>query len=182
MDKLALRRMIAERKRHLTRRAIEAASANLAQQLLAHPLYLAAPAIYAYLSFNQEVRTETILRRALADGKRVAVPKVSDGEICFYYYDETTVLAPGAYGILEPVDAVPAADRDALVLLPGLAFDPAGHRIGYGGGYYDRFLAREMHPTLALCYDFQLLPALPAEAHDKAADAVLTAPVQEDAE
>jgi len=85
---------------------------------------------------------------------------------------------PGAYGIPEPVDDGPEADDPAaLVLMPGLAFDPQGHRLGYGGGFYDRFLAAEPHPTIALCYAFQLLPRLETEAHDIPVDAVLSAPV-----
>ena len=70
-----------------------------------------------------------------------------------------------------------ADDPAALVLMPGLAFDPQGHRLGYGGGFYDRFLAAEPHPTIALCYAFQLLPQLETEAHDIPVDAVLSAPV-----
>lgn len=85
----------------------------------------------------------------------------------FLWLDDPARIAPGAYGIPEPVDDGPEADDPAaLVLMPGLAFDPQGHRLGYGGGFYDRFLAAEPHPTIALCYAFQLLPQLETEAHD----------------
>ena len=71
-------------------------------------------------------------------------------------------------GIPEPIADGPVADDEtALVLMPGMAFDREGHRIGYGGGFYDKFLAREgNHPTLALCYDFQMLDHLETEDHD----------------
>ena len=90
-------------------------------------------------------------------------------------------LTPEIIEELKRVANVIADDRDALVLMPGLAFDPQGHRMGYGGGFYDRFLAREPHPTIALCYDFQLLSDLPVQAHDIPVDAVLSAPISEGA-
>lgn len=182
MDKKALRREIAAKKRALTPAQIEKASAQLAQALRRHPLYLQATSLYAYLSYNQEVRTGPILRAAWADGKRVAVPKILDGRMEFLWIDETSPLAPGYRGIPEPVENGPiATDPTALVLMPGLAFDPQGHRLGYGGGFYDRFLAAESHPTLALCYAFQLLPRLETEAHDILVDAVISAATERSA-
>ena len=157
LDKRALRREIAAQKRALSPAQIEAASADLTAQLLAHPLFRAARSL----------------------GKRVAVPKVyGETDMRFLWLDDPARIAPGAYGIPEPVDDGPEADDPAaLVLMPGLAFDPQGHRLGYGGGFYDRFLAAEPHPTIALCYAFQLLPQLETEAHDIPVDAVLSAPV-----
>lgn len=180
MEKTVLRSMLREKKRTLTEAQIESASARLAQMLFAHPMYRQANALYAYLSYNQEVRTEAILRQALADGKRVAVPKVFGEEIRFLRFDENTSIALGYKGIPEPTEGEPADEPDALVLMPGLAFDPMGHRMGYGGGFYDRFLAKEPHPTIALCYDFQLLSDLPVQAHDIPVDAVLSAPILEE--
>ena len=110
-------------------------------------------------------------------GKRVAVPKVYGDEMKFIYLDDLTQIAKGYAGIPEPVADEPVAcDRNALVLMPGLAFDHQGHRIGYGGGFYDKFLAKEPnHPTLALCYDFQMLPALETDDFDIPVDCVLWA-------
>ena len=179
MDKKALRAEIRAKKRALTEAQIVRYSEELAQKLFAHPLYQAAKSIYGYMSYNQEVRTMPILRQAQADGKRVAVPKVyGETDMRFLWLDDPARIAPGAFGIPEPVDDGPEADDPAaLVLMPGLAFDPQGHRLGYGGGFYDRFLAAEPHPTIALCYAFQLLPQLETEAHDIPVDAVLSAPV-----
>lgn len=174
MDKKALRKAITEQKRLLTDAQINAASEQLLEQLVRHPLYRAATSIYGYLSYNQEVRTEPILRRAEADGKRVAVPKIFGDEMRFLRLDWAKVAA-GYRGIPEPTDGEIANDTDALVLMPGLAFDPQGHRLGYGGGFYDRFLSAEPHPTIALCYNFQLLDLLETEAHDIPVDAVLSA-------
>ena len=119
-----------------------------------------------------------LLEQAIADGNRVAVPKCYGEEMRFIYiHDFTAEVAPGYANIPEPIADGPVADDPtALVLMPGLAFDPQGHRCGYGGGFYDKFLAAEPnHPTLALCYEFQMLPHLETEAHDIPVDYVLWA-------
>ena len=177
MDKKELRRAIREKKRAMTEDEIENRSAKLAQLLYASDAYRNAQTIYGYLPYNQEVRTVPMLEQALRDGKRVAVPKVFGDEMKFLYLEDLTQVTKGYAGIPEPIaDEPEAQDRTALVLMPGLAFDPQGHRIGYGGGFYDKFLAAEPnHPTLALCYDFQLLPELETEEHDIPVDTVLWA-------
>lgn len=177
MDKQALRRAIRERKRAMTEAEIESRSETLAELLYASEAYQKAETIYGYLPYNQEVRTTPMLEQALRDGKRVAVPKVFGEEMKFLYLEDLTQVAKGYAGIPEPIaDGPVAEDKTALVLMPGLAFDPQGHRIGYGGGFYDKFLAAEPnHPTLALCYDFQLLPELETEEHDIPVDTVLWA-------
>ena len=177
MDKQALRKMIREKKRAMTEAQIEEASARLAQLLYRSPLYRQATTIYGYLPYNQEVRTVPMLEQALAEGKRVAVPKVYGDEMRFLYIDDLSRVEKGYAGIPEPVDDEPVAkDPTALVLMPGLAFDKAGHRIGYGGGFYDKFLSAEPdHPTLALCYGFQMLDELPTEEFDIPVDCVLWA-------
>ncbi len=182
MDKTALRRELAAKKRALTAAQIEAASAALAAQLFRHPLYQSARALYAYLSYNQEVRTAPILHQARLDGKRVAVPRVVGERIEFIWLEPETALESGYCGIPEPVGGAVADDPTALVLMPGLAFDPEGNRLGYGGGFYDRFLEREPeHPTVALCYGFQLLPHLEVQTHDRPVDVVISQPITEEA-
>ena len=177
MDKKELRRQIRDRKRAMTETEIVEKSEKLGALFAASPLYQSAKTIYGYLPYNQEVRTIPMLEQALKDGKRVAVPKVIGDEMVFIYMDDLSKVEEGYAGIPEPVANGPAADDPhALVLMPGLAFDPQGHRIGYGGGFYDKFLASEPeHPTLALCYDFQMLPHLQTEAFDIPVDCVLWA-------
>lgn len=177
MDKTELRREIRARKRAMTEEEIETRSAKLARLFFASEAYQKAKTIYGYLPYNQEVRTVPMLERALKDGKKVAVPKVYGDEMKFLYLDDLNAVAKGYAGIPEPIADEPVAqDETALVLMPGLAFDPQGHRIGYGGGFYDKFLAAEPnHPTLALCYEFQMLPKLDVEDHDIPVDTVLWA-------
>ena len=176
MNKTELRRMIREKKRAMAPAEIEEKSARLGELLRQSEAYRSASAIYGYLPYNQEVRTTPMLRQAQLDGKRVAVPKCYGDEMRFIWLDDLDRVEKGYANIPEPIDDGPIADDPtALVLMPGLAFDPQGHRIGYGGGFYDKFLEKEMHPTLALCYDFQMLDHLETEEHDIPVDTVLWA-------
>ena len=177
MNKKELRQAIRAQKRVMTEEDILRRSEILAEKFARSDAYRAAKTIYGYLPYNQEVRTVPMLQRALDEGKRVAVPKVYGDDMKFIYLDDLSQVAKGYAGIPEPVaDGPVAQDETALVLMPGLAFDPAGHRIGYGGGFYDKFLAREPHhPTVALCYDFQVIERLETEEFDIPVDQVIWA-------
>ena len=175
MDKTALRQHIRTLKRQMVDAEIEQKSQQLCAKLLDTDLYRNARSIYGYMSYNQEVRTLDLLEQALRDGKRVAIPKCYGSEMRFIWMDDLSQTLKSRCGIPEPIhDSLIADDPTALVLLPGMAFDAAGHRVGYGGGYYDKFLSAESnHPTVALCYDFQLLEQLPTDDFDIPADLVL---------
>ncbi len=177
MDKNTLRKHIKEQKRAMTEQQIVAASEKLGGLFAASDAYQNAKTIYGYLPYNQEVRTIPMLQRALQDGKQVAVPKCYGDEMRFIYLTDFSQVEKGYCGIPEPIADEPIADdRTALVLMPGLAFDQEGHRIGYGGGFYDKFLALEPeHPTIALCYGFQMVEHLETEAFDVPVDSVLWA-------
>lgn len=177
MDKQALRKQIRQKKREMTEEEIVTKSEQLGRLFAASEAYREAKTIYGYLPYNQEVRTTAMLQKALEDGKRVAVPKCYGDEMRFIYLNDLSKVEPGYCSIPEPMEDEPIADDPtALVLMPGLAFDPQGHRMGYGGGFYDKFLAMEPdHPTLALCYDFQMLDHLETEAHDVPVDLVIWA-------
>ena len=177
MDKKALRASIKEKKRAMTAEQIAQTSAALARQLYAHPAYQQTKNLFGYISYNQEVVTMPILEQAQKDGKRVAVPKCYGDEMRFIFMEDLSKVEKGYANIPEPIADEPIADDEtALVLMPGLAFDPQGHRIGYGGGFYDKFLAKEPnHPTLALCYDFQMVEYLETEEFDIPVDTVLWA-------
>ena len=178
MNKKEMRAYIRAQKRAMTESQIVSASARLGEQFRQCELYQNAKTIYGYLPYNQEVRTVPMLEQAIRDGKRVAVPKCYDRDMKFIYIrDFEKEVAPGYANIPEPIADEPVADdKTALVLMPGLAFDPQGHRIGYGGGFYDRFLAEEPdHPTLALCYGFQMVEHLETEEFDIPVNQVLWA-------
>ena len=168
MNKKELRSLVRAKKRAMTEEQIREKSEALARQLFATEEYCSARSIYGYLPYNQEVRTVPMLEQALRDGKRVAVPKCYGDEMRFIWMEDLSRVEKGYAGIPEPIADGPVADdAEALVLMPGLAFDKEGHRIGYGGGFYDKFLAREeKHPKVALCYDFQVFDRLETEEFD----------------
>ena len=177
MDKKELRRQIREMKRAMTEEQIVAASERLGELFLDCPQYKEANTIYGYLPYNQEVRTVPMLEQAMKDGKRVAVPKCYGEEMRFIYMDDLSKVEKGYANIPEPIANEPVADdQTALVLMPGMAFTKDGKRMGYGGGFYDKFLAAEPnHPTVALCYSFQMVEDLPTEDYDIPVDCVLWA-------
>ena len=107
----------------------------------------------------------------------LATPTMHGDEMKFIFMEDLSKVEKGYANIPEPIADDPVADdTTALVLMPGLAFDPEGHRIGYGGGFYDKFLANEpLHPTIALCYDFQMVDQLDTEEFDVPVDCVLWA-------
>jgi len=142
-----------------------------------------AKTVCCYVALPYEVQTWRMIEGMLQRGKRVVVPvahprttRLELSEI----RDPTAELAPGAYGVHEPVRTArrPVRLRDVhLVLVPGLAFDRRGHRLGHGHGYFDRFLARlpKATPTVGLAFRSQLLDRLPVAAHDHAVQQILTA-------
>ena len=177
MDKKQLRKEIRLKKKAMSPEEIESRSQKLGQLFRESEAYRKAETIYFYLPYNQEVRTVPMILQALEDGKKAAVPKVYGEEMKFISIENLEGIAEGYMGIPEPVaDGPVAEDPHALILMPGLAFDPQGHRIGYGGGFYDKFLSKEPdHPTVALCYEFQMLPHVDTEEFDIPVDLVLFA-------
>jgi len=177
MTKPELRRHIRALKRSMPEEALVEKSVLLAHAFFDTPFYRNAKTIYGYVSYNQEVRTLPILEQALRDGKKIALAKCYADDMRFVCVSDLSALSKSKSGVPEPLADSPLGDDEtALVLMPGLAFDTAGHRLGYGRGYYDKFLASEPnHPTVALCFDFQLLEHIAQDDHDVPVDLVLWA-------
>ena len=131
--------------------------------------------VYLYLDFRGEAGTGRILEALWAKNIPVALPRVEGEEIFFYTVQGWTDVCPGYMGIEEPsAGCRPVNDKSALVLVPGVAFDREGRRLGYGGGYYDRFFVREPeHPRWGLAYAFQMVEKLPAEEWDQRVEQVI---------
>ncbi len=139
--------------------------------------------VFCYVALPYEVQTWRLIEVMLAKAKRVVVPVVKPGTrllACSEIYDPNTELAPGAFGVWEPLPALRrpvAAGRIDLALIPGLAFDREGYRLGHGLGFFDRWLERlpRTTPTVGLSYACQLFDCLPMAAHDRAVTQVLAA-------
>lgn len=175
-DKKELRRIIKEMKNNLELEEIVYKSNEIIKKLIESEEYKKSNKIYVYVNYNQEVITADLIEKALADKKEVLVPKVYGEVMKFHKIKAMSELAPGAYGILEPVNDDIDEQPYGLMLLPGLAFDKKGNRMGYGGGFYDKYLeANKNFIKVALAYDFQLLDiTLPHEEHDIGFDVIIT--------
>ncbi len=150
-------------------------------RVVAHPWFIGAELLFCYIDCRNEAGTRAILQEAWRLGKTVAVPKVeSAGRMQFYEIHDFNGLTAGAYGVPEPTAAgtnriIPKKTQQSLMILPGVAFDLQGGRIGYGGGFYDRFLGR--YPFLrkiALGYEMQIVEQIPTDAADIKLDWLLT--------
>lgn len=144
----------------------------LFQRFISSALYQNAEIILGYVSFGTEADTKQILQRALLDKKDVYLPRCipDTNRMCFYQIDSLSDLKTDAFGIPAPTaDNARCfhASNPAVCLVPGLAFSAKGERLGYGKGYYDTFLEKIDVCTIGFCYDFQLLPTVPVEEHDK---------------
>ncbi len=134
-----------------------------------------AESFFCYVSFRSEVDTIWLLDRLWKAGKRVAVPKTEGKQMNFYEIRSMEDLSPGYCAILEPKPEMPRMCRADILIMPGLAFDVQGHRIGYGGGFYDRFLERHFAgKKIALAFEEQIQETIPSERRDAAADGIVT--------
>lgn len=174
-------------------------NAKIRKCVLTQPVYEKAEVILAYASYRSEVDTVTLIGQALADGKHVFAPKVSGDEMEFWRITATEDLREGYRGIPEPVERVSfpewlaeqsnAGEIHVMMWMPGAVFDKERHRIGYGKGFYDRYLTRltglekenccnrhaELHlTTAALAYSCQVLTQIPYEPHDIKPDLLIT--------
>ena len=167
--KKAFRKEVKARRAARTREEIHGMSGRIARRFLDLKEYREASCVYAYMDCKNEVETSAIIEKAWADGKRVAVPRVRGEVMDYHYIEDFSQLEDGYYGIREPLEELPVAlEEDALMILPGVAFDEALHRVGYGGGFYDRY--QEAHPGLsrvALAFEFQVFPHVPFEEFDR---------------
>ena len=137
------------------------------------PEYRSASTVMAFTSFGSEPDTEPLFARVRAEGKRVLVPRIEDGNIVVVDADGPTVRS--RIGVEEPQGLALPFELVEFVLVPGLAFTTDGYRLGYGGGFYDRFLPRVQAPNAGVCFAEQVVDTLPVEAHDIRVQRVISA-------
>jgi 5-formyltetrahydrofolate cyclo-ligase len=185
--------LIRHRKRHI-RRSIRAQRRGLSEgerlacsrrvwgRVVGLPSYQRARVVLGYMAIDHEVLTDGLMQQAMASGKQLVLPVVLGDrqEMALYAVEDLRRdVAPGYRGILEPQPrrARPvAAEALGLALIPGVAFDLRGGRLGFGAGFYDRLLSRLPRdiPTVGLAFDFQVIPRLPFEPHDMLLETIVT--------
>lgn len=180
-DKAALRRRLRDERAAIDAKDGSRWSAAIAERVLAHPAVQAATTVHAFVgALPGEVDTEPLLQRLLDGGRRLVCPRVEGDALTHYVVDDLARLAAGPMGLREP-DPHRCAPADLatidVVLVPGLAFDEAGRRLGMGRAYYDRFLAF-LSPTtttaIGLAFELQVVDRVPVAQHDVPVDWLIT--------
>ena len=171
-----------KRRRSEASEEIERKSYRIWERLLTFDLFLKGRGILFYLALEDEVQTRPMIEAALGMGKRISVPLIDEEEREIFpsiLKDPDKELTPGPWGILEPkrkfYRPFPLEEID-LVIVPGVAFDEAGNRLGFGRGFYDKFLRRlpERISFVALAFELQVVKSLPSRSHDVAVDYIIT--------
>lgn len=177
MIKDELREEMRSKRRALTADKVKEKSASIRESLFSLDCMTNANTVCTFISTFKEPDTVEIINRLLGDGKKVVVP-ITDTEnttLALSYIESMADLEKGAFGILEPILIKPAKESEIdVILVPGLAFDREGGRMGFGKGYYDRLLEKTAATKIGLCYEFQLFDKIPTEPHDVPMDIIIT--------
>ena len=176
-EKNLIRKQMKQLREDMTRAERFEKSMRIFEQLITVPEFKRADRIYTYVSMDNEIDTIMLIDYSLSLEKRVFVPRVSGKDMEFYEISDISELSPGYMGIYEPDinGKEPDYSRTGFMCMPGLAFDKSYNRIGYGGGFYDRYLSVENKLyKAALAYEAQLLESIPAQDGDVRPDMIVT--------
>ena len=170
-----LRQKLLNERKQLGEKELLEKSSKIESKLFSMPEFKTAKTVMFYVSFNTEVFTHNMIREALKE-KKVIVPKVREKQIVLYEINNFEEIdQKDKFGILQPSKGRMAKKEEiGLIIVPGVGFDKNGHRLGYGYGYYDRFLENLKIPTIGLAFDFQIVDKLPAYGHDVKMGKVIT--------
>jgi 5-formyltetrahydrofolate cyclo-ligase len=160
-----------ERRNRLNSQEIAKRSKSIQEFVINSNEFQSAKVVGVYFAFSSEVATELIITHAKMLGKKIALPRVEEDKIAFYELSSTKSLIRGRFGIMEP-PPYGYMDEIDLLVVPGIAFDKKGNRLGYGKGFYDRLLSGKRTFSIGLAYSFQLLENLPHDRYDKRLDAI----------
>lgn len=178
MPKSKLRRLMLKMRRALSLEEVREKSRLVQENIILLEAYKAAGTIALYSSIHNEVLMNLIARDAASSGKRLLFPAMHDGVLLFRELIAGIKMHPGAFGILEPSKSGSIIDpaQIDLIVVPGVAFDITGHRVGYGKGCYDRALhnLEGKGRMVGACYDFQLVDEIVGEPHDVKLDIIVT--------
>ena len=174
-DKADIRRQVKKLRNEMSQDDCRRRSESICQRFFSLDSFAENNCICAYISKGNEVDTIPIIEKAWSEGKSVYVPKVYGEIMHFIRIDSFDDVAKGNFGIMEPVSDDISDPEDGVIIMPGVAFDAELNRIGFGGGYYDRYL--ESHDNLlkvALAYDFQIVRHIDSEENDIKPDLIVT--------
>lgn len=173
--KKELRTEYKKKRNEMQKEKKDALSAEICGHILGSRLYQDAETIFVYYPLGNEVSLLPVIDDSFLNGKKIAFPKVEGEDIVFYQVNDLKGLKEGAFHVMEPSAGVMADEKDALALIPGVVFDMDGNRIGYGKGFYDRFLGKYPElTTLGIAYEFQLVESFEADMRDKKMDYLVT--------
>lgn len=168
MEKKEIRKLVYAMRREAEPARLFADSETICRRVIQTEAFQSASCIYVYMDYKGEVSVRPLLETAWRLGKRTAAPRVTgEGQMRYFYISSYADLEAGYCGIPEPTTAKEAREKDALLIVPGVAFDRECRRCGYGQGFYDRYLAAHpKHPTIALAFAFQIMESIPSDIHD----------------
>lgn len=170
MEKKELRQIIRARKASYSKEQLEVMSVSVCRDIMQDGAWRAAGVVLLYHALPDEVNTELLIERAVFMGKTVLLPVVVGDDLELRVYEGDSSLSVGAFGIKEPTGPVfPVSEYDSinLAIVPGMAFDAYGNRLGRGKGYYDRLLPRLRNAMkIGVCFPFQMVERVPSEVHD----------------
>lgn len=175
MTKSRARELVKAQKQNMTTREIAEKSSRILKTLTTLTVFQNADTVLTYVNYNQEVETLPLIAHCLQIGKTVLVPKVYGKLMQFHQITSVSELKPGKYGILEPDNEQIVTPDTGFMVMPGLAFDRLHNRAGYGGGFYDKYLAE--NPGIykaAVAFAFQIMDYIETEPHDLKPDVIVT--------
>ncbi|HLC51885.1 MAG TPA: 5-formyltetrahydrofolate cyclo-ligase [Candidatus Nanoarchaeia archaeon] len=176
-EKNVIRRNLSLRRDGMLSNQVIDLSQQVSRKLVENQLFGQASVIFFYAAINNEVNLSYAVEKALQAGKRVVFPRVVNDCLRLYsVFNSKNDLEPGYAKILEPKTSLPEIQLSELdlILVPGIAFDKNGNRVGYGKGHFDRFLEHLTKTKIGIAYDFQVVDFIPAESHDIIMDYILT--------
>ena len=167
MSKRDIRLEVLEKRARMSPEERASKSRAIGDRLMKTGLWADAKTVFLYMSLPGEVETDRLIAEAWSQGKQVAVPKVTEEGLVFSKLDSFEELSEGSFHVREPREIREISDGRALVIMPGVAFDIKCNRIGYGKGFYDRYLFEHReHPAVALSFDFAVYSKIPSGPHD----------------
>ena len=166
--------MLLERRDTTSFDMMKIASNQIHKKLRKSSIFREANKIGAYYPIGSEILTQDIMQEILSDGKELYLPKVKAGNMEFRKITDFSNLEKGSFEIMEPKDECPVDNLLDLLLVPAVGISEEGVRLGYGHGYYDKFLAKNKIETIALTYDKQIIKKIPKSEHDIVMNWILT--------